>query len=285
MLGHMNNLKILGILVVAASAQLSCDDPKGVALDGAEKVVSGALKKSMKVQIERALKAKYAVRFDVVDSYFEMGLNLYVFTAAETNSPNIIFEGNFDERKKDVKEKITSDGYINQKFSYEAEDYFSSLLDKKYGKAFGASVYSRLEHRFGEPVPSLDEYLKNRIEKSTIRSNRYFFEIPKSASDPVVTEIGKMLHGLHKKYRNNYSLYIGFWPPGFLEGKKLEKLTFGFEATSMEDADNLLNVIQYMERVFFVKVVNGSIDQLTNEKIFELIKPANKNGPDSMVEI
>jgi hypothetical protein len=40
-----------------------------------------------------------------------------------------------------------------------------------------------------------------------------------------------MLRGLHKKYGDNYSLYVGFWPSGFLEGKKLEKLTFGFEAT------------------------------------------------------
>jgi hypothetical protein len=53
----------------------------------------------------------------------------------------------------------------------------------------------------------------------------------------------------------------------------------------MEDADNLLNVIQYMERIFFVKVVNGSIDRLTNEKIFELIKSFNKNGPILRVEV
>ncbi len=278
-------MKKIAVLIVVASTQFSCDDPKGVALDGAEKVVSGVMKTSMKVQIERALKEKYAVRFDVSDSYFEVGLNLYVFTAAETNNPKIIFEGNFDERQKDVKKQITSDGYINQKFSYEAQDYFSSLLDKKYGKAIGASVYSRLEHRFGDAVPSLNEYLKNRVEESTIRSNRYVFEIPKSPNDPVVAEIGKMLRGLHKKYGNKYSLYVGFWPPGFLEGKKLEDLTFGFEATSMEDADNLLNVMQYMERVFFVKVVNGSIDQLTNEKIFELIMPFNKSGPTLMVEI
>jgi len=281
----MNDLKKIVVLLVVASIQFGCDDPKGVALDGAEKVVSGVMKTSMKVQIERALKAKYGVQFDVSDSYFEMGLNVYVFTAAETNNPKIIFEGNFDERQKDVKKQITSDGYINHKFSIEAEDYFSSLLDRKYGKAIGASVYSRFEHRFGEPVPSLDEYLKDRIEKSTIRSNRYFFVIPKSPNDPVVAEIGKMLWGLHKKYGINYSLYVGFWPPGFLEGKELDRLTFGFEATTMEDADNLLEVIQYMEKVFFVKVVNGSIDPLTNEKIFEMIKPFNKNGPTLMVEI
>jgi len=254
-------------------------------LDGAEKVVSGVMKTSMKVQIERALKAKYAVGFEVIDSYFEKGLNLYVFTAAETNNPQIIFEGNFDERQKDVKKQITSDGYINQRFSYEAEDYFSSLLDKKYGEAIGASVYSRFEHRFGERVPSLDEYLKNRMEKSTIRSNRYFFEIPKNPDDPMVAEIQEMLRGLHKKYGNNYSLYVGFWPPGFLEGKELKKLTFGFEATTMEDADNLLNVMQYMERVFFVKVVNGSIGSLTPQQIFDLIKPYNKKGPTQMIEI
>ena len=103
----MNDLKRLGILVVAASIQFSCDDPKGVALDGAEQVVDGVMKASMKVQIERALKAKYGVPFEVSDSYFEMGLNLYVFTAHESDHPTTICEGNFDERKKNIKEQIS----------------------------------------------------------------------------------------------------------------------------------------------------------------------------------
>lgn len=115
--------------------------------------------------------------------------------------------------------------------------------------------------------------------------NCYYFDIPDHAYHQLVITTQAILELLQEKYENQYSLYVGFWPSGFLEDKKLEDLTFGFESTSMEDADNLINVMQYLSKVLFIKIVNGSIESLDDQRIFDLIKDHNKNGPDEMVEI
>lgn len=242
--------------------------------------------KSIKQQISVALTEKYQEKFSVSEVYFEKGLNLYQFTASPKSEAKIQFEGQFDERNSVVKDQIIHDAYPNMKFSYEAAKFYDGLFPNRTLKLVAsASVNSMYKHQYGTKVPSLDDQLKNRKTGSTIRMNTYFFEVPNNAYHQTVVTIRAVLEELHAKYGNNYSLYVGFWPEGFLEGKKLEELSFGFEATSQNDADNLLNKMQYLSKVLFIKITSGAIDSLDEEQLFELIKDYNKNGLDEMVEI
>jgi hypothetical protein len=240
----------------------------------------------MKTKIENTLKLKYKEDFNVIEHYFEKGLNLYQFKANPLKNKEIVFGGTFDERVVSEHNKISSDGFINSKYAYEASLFYKSLFSgKNLTHVAQASVYSRYEHTFGTTVPSWTDYLKKRENGSTIRNNTYFFTIPETPDDQLVKTLRAAIESLHDKYRNEYSIYVGFWPEGFLEDLNFDDLTFGFETTSMEDADNLLNVMQYLSKVFFVKIINGSIESLTHERIFELIKDHDKNNPEIMVEI
>lgn len=241
---------------------------------------------SMDNQIEKTLKLKYKESFKVADYSFDKGQNLYLFSAHPIDYPEIIFEGTYDEREDSEENKIDNDGYVNAKFSFEAGLFYESLFpNKELLHVAQASVYSKYIHSFGTKVPEFNTYLQNRIEGSTIRNNTYFFSVPDSPYHQTVVTIQAITESLFMKYGNEFSVYVGFWPEGFLDDKNLEDLTFGFESTSMDDADNLLNVMQYLSKVLFIKVVNGSIEELTHEKLYELIKPHNKNGPNEMVEI
>lgn len=241
---------------------------------------------SMEKQISRTLEAKYDEEFTVLEHSFDKALNIYTFKAHPSANDQVIFEGDFDEREKEVKNKIDSDGYVNSKYSWEAGDFYESLFPNKELKLkVATSVYSYYQHEFGSKVPDWDDYLENRDERSTIRMNCYFFDIPDGPYHQLVITMEAIIELLHEKYGNNYSIYTGFWPSGFLEDFDFEKMTVGFESTSMEDADNLLNKMQYLSKEFFVKIVNRSIEKLTDERIYSLIKDHNKNGPTEMVEI
>jgi hypothetical protein len=241
---------------------------------------------SMDNQIEKTLKLKYKESFKVTDSSFDKGLNLYLFSAHPIDKPEIIFEGTYDEREDSEENKIDNDGYVNSKFSYEASVFYEEQFpNKELTHVAKTSVYSRYEHQFGNPLISWNEYLSERLDGSTIRNNTYFFSIPDGPYHQTVITLQAVIESLHMKYKNNFSVYVGFWPEGFLDDQDINELTFGFENTKMEDADNLLNVMQYLSKVLFIKIVNGSIASLTHEKLYELIKPHNKNGPDELVEI
>lgn len=240
---------------------------------------------NMESQIENSLQAKYNEAFKVAEQYFDKSLNLYTFIAHPVSDPEIVFEGNYDERESKEKDKISNDGFPNIKFSYQAGVYFESLFPNKQLKHEAqASVYSNYDHTYGSKVPEWDEYLQQREKASTIRMNCYFFEIPDQPYHQTVVTLFGIMETLHEKYENNYSVYAGFWPKGFLEDKNLKELTFGFESTKMGDADDLLTVMQYLGKELFIKIVNGSLEGLDEEKIFELIKDYNKNGPTEMVE-
>jgi hypothetical protein len=240
---------------------------------------------NMETQIQNALAAKYDEQFEVVDQYFDKSLNVYTFTAHPESNASILFEGNFDERQREVEDQITNDAYPNTKFSFAAGQYFENLFPNKQLKHVAkASVYSAYQHNYGNKVPDWDEYLEERPEGSTIRMNTYFFEVPDQPYHQSIVTLFGVMETLQLKYKNNYSVYAGFWPKGFLEGKKLEDLSFGFEATKQEDADDLLTVMQYLAKEVFIKIVNGSLDGLDEEKVFELVKDYNKNGPTKMVE-
>ncbi|GLR16688.1 hypothetical protein [Portibacter lacus] len=242
-------------------------------------------KNNMEEQIEESLALKYAEPFKVIDQYFDKSLNVYTFTASPKANDDIVFEGNYDERESNEQKKILNDGYPNIKYSYQAGVYFESLFPNKELKHEAqASVYSKYDHTYGTLVPEWDEYLEDRKDGSTIRMNCYFFEVPDQPYHQTVVTLFGIMETLHEKYENNYSVYAGFWPKGFLEDKNLEDLTFGFEATKQEDADDLLSVMQYLAKVVFIKIVNGTLEGLDEEKLFELIKDFNKNGPTPMVE-
>ncbi len=232
------------------------------------------------------LESKYAESFKLVDFYFEKGLNLYVFQASPKSNTDIVFEGTFDERKDNANERISHDAYPNMKFSHAASQFYVALFKQiDLPHYASASVVTDYVHPWGDKVPSWDQYLQNRSAKSTIRMNTYYFDVPDDAGHEIVVHQKAILEALHSKYHNNYSLFVGFWPSGFLEGKKLEDLTFGFTATSEKDADNLLNTMQYLSKVLFIKIVNGSIEGLDEQQLFDLIQDDNKNGPNEMVEM
>lgn len=239
----------------------------------------------METQIQNALSSKYNEEFKVVNQYFDKSLNVYTFTAHPENNSSILFEGNFDERQNRVEEQITHDAYPNTKFSFEAGQYFESLFPNKQLKHEAqASVVSAYEHLYGKKVPEWDEYLNDRPDGSTIRMNCYFFEVPDQPYHQIIVTLFGVMETLQLKYKNNYSVYAGFWPKGFLDDKNLEDLTFGFESTKQDDADDLLTVMQYLAKEVFIKIVNGSLDGLNEEKVFELVKDYNKNGQTQMVE-
>lgn len=240
----------------------------------------------MEQQIEKTLNAKYKEDFKVTEQFFDKSLNLYLFKAHPANNKEIIFEGNFDEREADIKDKIDQDSYVNTNFSFQATQFFESTFPNKELKyKISSSIYSYYDHKFGNSLPSFDEWLEERPEKSTIRMNCYFFDIPDEPYHQLVITLQAVIEMLHEKFDNNYSVYTGFWPSGFLEDKDFKNMTVGFESTSMDDADNLLNVMQYLSKVFFVKVVNSSIEKLDDEGVYNLIKDHNKKGPNAMVEI
>lgn len=240
---------------------------------------------NMEDQIQKSLQAKYDEAFKVTKQYFDKSLNVYTFTAHPLSNPGISFEGNYDEREAAERDKIANDGFSNTKFSFQAGEYFESLFPNKQLKHEAqASVYSNYEHTYGNKVPEWNEYLQNRKDGSTIRMNCYFFELPDQAYHQTVVTLFGIMETLHEKYENNYSVYAGFWPKGFLEDKKLEELSFGFESTKMGDADDLLTVMQYLGKEVFIKIVSGALEGLNEEKVYEFIKPYNKNGPTEMVE-
>ncbi|WP_235299119.1 hypothetical protein [Portibacter marinus] len=240
----------------------------------------------MKKEIASTLKAKYSEEFTVKEAYFDKSQNLYLFVAHPAAQPEIEFEGTYDERESEEANKIDHDAYPNEKFSYQAGQYYKSLFPNKELKHIAsASVHTDYKHKFGNEVPEWSEYLDKRSPKSTVKMNTYFFEIPDRPFHQIVVTLRAILEEMHSKYNNNYSLYAGFWPKGFLEGKNLDEMTFGFDATSEEDADHLINKMQYLQKVLFIKIVNGSVDQIDEEKLFHLIKDDNKNGQNEMIEI
>jgi len=240
----------------------------------------------MKTEIEKTLKAKYNEEFVVHDQYFDKSLNLYVFEASPKNEEQIRFEGNFDERASSKNDRIDHDAYPNEKFSHEAGEYYESLFPNKQLKHYAsASVNTNYHHEFGNLVPAWDAYVKDRGSQSTIRMNTYFFEIPDRPFHQIVVTLRAILEELQIKYENNFSLYSGFWPEGFLEDKNLEELSFGFNSTSDQDADNLINKMQYLEKVLFIKIIGGSVEDIDEQKLFNLIKDDNKNGLNEMTEL
>lgn len=237
----------------------------------------------IKQGIKNVLKQKYSEEFEITDLYFEKGLNAYQFEAVPKKEKDISFHGTYNELNEDIKKQI-HDSYPNKYLGYEATHYLKSLLgNNSENVALDVAVYSYQKHGFGEEVPVMDDFLQNRSEKSTISNFLYFFRVPTSADDEIIDTIRQIIKGLHLKYGNNYYLEIGFWPEGFLENKSFERLTFGFNSTSHEDADNLLNKIQYMDKVLQVKIVNNSINKMDNNMIFSWIQDFNTKGQNEMI--
>lgn len=241
---------------------------------------------TMKDSIAYALENKYNEPFEVEETNFEIGLNVVVFKASPKANKAIKFEGQFDERKADIKKSISQDAYPNQKFSCQAGEYYESLFPNKQLKHIAkASVYTPYEHTYGTTVPEWKDYLKERPKGTTVGMNTYFFEVPNDAYDQSIVTLYGIMESLHETYENDYSVYAGFWPKGFLEDKKFDELTFGFEASSHTDADDILLKQQYLAKEVFIKIVNSSLDNLDENKLFELIKDYNKNGPTPVVEL
>lgn len=270
-------LRIFIVLSILSTSACNNSDRKDVKLDQ---------NATMEETIAYLLQAKYDEEFTVKDVDFEIGLNSYEFSASPKSNPKITFTSTYNELNTIEEKQLGYDGFPNSKFSYQAGVYYKSLFPNKQLKHIAqVSVYSKYTHSYGEKVPEWDTYLKNRVAGSTIRMNTYFFEVPDHEYHQTVVTLFGVMETLQEKYKNDYSVYAGFWPSGFLEGKKFEALTFGFEATTEKDADDILMTFQYLAKEFFVKIVNGSLQDMDEKRVFELIKDFDKNGPTPMVEI
>lgn len=263
---------ILFLYLMFAASCTSSNDPN-----------NSNMNENISKQIENLLEDKYSEGFKVTESNFEKGLNAYTFTAHPSANPEIIFTGEYDERDADPKKKLSTDSYVNNSLSYEGTVYFESLFpNKELTHVAQTEIYSNMMHTWGNKVIDLSSFLENRPDGSTVLMNSYFFDIPDEPYHQIVVTIRAVLEELQMKYKNNYAFYTGFWPEGFLEDKEFSELTWGFNATTMDDADEVLNVFQYLAKVLFFKIVSGSIDTLDEEKLFQLIEPHNKQGQNEM---
>lgn len=178
------------------------------------------------------------------------------------------------------------DAYPNIKWSYEASVYYESLFpNKELEHVAQASVVEYYKHNYGDKVQSWLKYQNGRSSDCTIRMNTYYFEIPKQPYDQSIVTHFAILETLHETYGNNYSVYAGFWPKGFLELKELSKLRFGFNENELGDADDLLIKFKYLKKVLFFKIVNNSIEGINEKKLFDLIQDFNKKGQDEMIKL
>ena len=241
---------------------------------------------NMEKQIAEALEAKYQESFKITDVVFAKGLNLYEFTASPKKNKKLQFQGQFDERKPSPAEQLVTDSYPNHNLSFSAQERFQKMVHPLFSPvATSCTVYSRTTHTFGKSVISMADFLENRNPKSTIRHNMYVFQSPESPADPMINNIQQIIGQLAETYGSDFSLFIGFWNPSFLEGKNFEKLTWGFESTSHEDADDILNVMSSMDHVLFLKVISSAGKNLSHEEIFKLMEKHNKKGQNEMKEI
>ena len=185
-------------------------------------------------EVAEYLKNKYNTEFRVETNAFHAQLNLYQYVATCEAVPQVKAYGEYNKNGEELSDKF-SEEYHN----HLATQHALAFLGKAYSQvAVKATVASHYKHSDGN-LPIDYESLLKTDTKAYITVHLYLFDTVEdgNASD-LLNGALQYAEALNQYPNKVVTFSTRYWSPGFLEGKSLEQMNFGFDVKNDTYSDS-----------------------------------------------